>query len=408
MSLGTVKFENILNPEEAFKEFKKYLIELYAEDYGEEYKELIKNRIDGTYYLFESNPIDTYNFYKENKNLSYGLKRRIRIEREYSDYISFKNKIDKYLTNKYKDIISSYFNTTSSLLSDDLLIADFDSFSYESIRVLNNPYASYENKSRILNRQKRYLDLCSQHNVRAITDSSIIERIINIRKELENEGFKLLLDNTIWGRRIVKDIYSKTGKMVDTKLLGTVMYDDKCCASVCQIPTYNGDFIRICLFPIMKNYDIGALDKIFYHENRHVIESDINVSGFACSNIGNYFLINELRTQENAIRDAYEFRRVPLFANYKESDNFINIYERLFDYCGPFIKNYLNLLNKIGINNDILGLENLFGKVNLQELEEYLKEVDKSFLDGYPDRIDFNKQKVLTYCLDSHFYSRHY
>ena len=110
MSLGTVKFENILNPEEAFKEFKKYLIELYAEDYGEEYKELIKNRIDGTYYLFESNPIDTYNFYKENKNLSYGLKRRIRIEREYSDYISFKNKIDKYLTNKYKDIISSYFN----------------------------------------------------------------------------------------------------------------------------------------------------------------------------------------------------------------------------------------------------------------------------------------------------------
>ena len=65
-------------------------------------------------------------------------------------------------------------------------------------------------------------------------------------------------------------------------------------------------------------------------------------------------------------------------------------------------------INKIGINNDILGLENLFGKVNLQELEEYLKEVDKSFLDGYPDRIDFNKQKVLTYCLDSHFYSRHY
>ena len=67
MSLGAVKYDNILNPKEAWEEFKKYLIELYYEDYGEEFKDLITKRIDGTYYLFDSNPIDTYNFYKNNK-----------------------------------------------------------------------------------------------------------------------------------------------------------------------------------------------------------------------------------------------------------------------------------------------------------------------------------------------------
>ena len=47
MSLGAVKYENILNPKEAWEEFKKYLINLYYEDYGEEFKDLITKRIDG-------------------------------------------------------------------------------------------------------------------------------------------------------------------------------------------------------------------------------------------------------------------------------------------------------------------------------------------------------------------------
>ena len=81
------------------------------------------------------------------------------------------------------------------------------------------------------------------------------------------------------------------------------MYDTKCCASVCQIPSSDGKFVRICYFPIMKNYGVGSVDKIFFHENRHVAESGINISGFSPACNGDYMLINELRTQENAIRD---------------------------------------------------------------------------------------------------------
>lgn len=403
MSLGAVKYENILNPEEAWNEFKRYLIELYAEDYGEEYKELIKKRIDSTYYLFDSNPIDTYNFYKNNK-ISYGFKRMCRIEREYHNYLAVKDRIDKRLTARYKDILSSFYNTVS--LPDDFLIVDYESFSFENMRKLHSATTSEDNKNSILRRQKKYLDFCMLYGVRPITDIDTIDKMTKVKKELEYEEFKFLLDESIWGKRLKKDIFDRTGVHVDTKLLGSVMYDTKCCASVCQIPSSDGKFVRICYFPIMKNYGVGSVDKIFFHENRHVAESGLNISGFSPACNGDYMLINELRTQENAIRDAYEFRRVPLFSNYGDSPNFVNIYERLFDYSGPFIKNYLGLLNRLGVTNAYYDLEYLFGRDNLMALEGHLKEADTSLLAGFSDKVDKNKQMMITYYLDRHYSSR--
>lgn len=403
MSLGAVKYENILNPEEAWNEFKRYLIELYAEDYGEEYKELIKKRIDSTYYLFDSNPIDTYNFYKNNK-ISYGFKRMCRIEREYHNYLAVKDRIDKRLTARYKDILSSFYNTVS--LPDDFLIVDYESFSFENMRKLHSATTSEDNKNSILRRQKKYLDFCMLYGVRPITDIDTIDKMTKVKKELEYEEFKFLLDESIWGKRLKKDIFDRTGVHVDTKLLGSVMYDTKCCASVCQIPSSDGKFVRICYFPIMKNYGVGSVDKIFFHENRHVAESGLNISGFSPACNGDYMLINELRTQENAIRDAYEFRRVPLFSNYGDSPNFVNIYERLFEYSGPFIKNYLGLLNRLGVTNAYYDLEYLFGRDNLMALEGHLKEADTSLLAGFSDKVDKNKQMMITYYLDRHYSSR--
>ena len=99
MSLGAVNFDNILNPLEAWNEFRKYLVSLYIESYGEEYQELIEKRISDTYYMFDSDPIDTYNFFKKN-NISLGIKFINRIEREYRNYISVKDKIDKTISDK--------------------------------------------------------------------------------------------------------------------------------------------------------------------------------------------------------------------------------------------------------------------------------------------------------------------
>ncbi len=405
MSLGTIKYENILNPTEAWREFKKYLIELYMEDYGEEYKKLIEKRINDTYYLFDANPVDTYYFYKNNK-INYGFRRLCRIEREYVNYKAVKDRIDKRITIKYKEIISNFYNTMPQFIDDDFLVVDYEAFSFESMRKLHNPGTSDEEKESILKRQIDYSNFCMMYGVKPITDIGIIDQMIKAKKDLELEEFQLLLEETIWGKRITKDIYDKTGKRVDTKALGSILFDKNCCACVSQIPTLDGSMVRICNFPVMKNYYLGAVDKVFYHENRHVIESGINISGFCPASTCDYMLINELRTQENAIRDAHEFRRIPLFANLGETPNFINVYEKLFAYSGPFVKNYLYLLNRLGINNGYCDLEYLFGRENLCCLEDYLKEVDSSLLSGFNDKIDIGRQMILTYNLDRHYASR--
>ena len=109
MSRGGINMDNILNPHEAWDEFKKYLISLYTESYGEKYYYVIKKRISDTYYMFDSDPIDTYNFFKKN-NISLGIKFINRIEREYRNYISVKDKIDKTISDKYKNYLGSFYN----------------------------------------------------------------------------------------------------------------------------------------------------------------------------------------------------------------------------------------------------------------------------------------------------------
>ena len=84
--------------------------------------------------------------------------------------------------------------------------------------------------------------------------------------------------------------------MIPSEILGSIIYDRNSCASVSQIPLAGGKYARLCYFPVMKNYSVGSLDKIFFHENRHVVESDGLISGFTTAGTRDYFLINELIT----------------------------------------------------------------------------------------------------------------
>ena len=61
--------ENILYPDEALDEYKKKLLEVYLEDYGEEYKDIIIKRMNNTLYLFDSNPKDTLRFILNNDSI---------------------------------------------------------------------------------------------------------------------------------------------------------------------------------------------------------------------------------------------------------------------------------------------------------------------------------------------------
>lgn len=405
MSRGGINMDNILNPHEAWDEFKKYLISLYTESYGEKYYYVIKKRISDTYYMFDSNPVDTYNFYRKN-NLSIGFGFMNRIEREYKDYLSIEKKVDEKLTNKYKEYLSSCFKVIPDFMPFEFLTLDYESFSFENMNKLNSPFTCDELRRSILTRQNNYINFCNYFRFMPITDPYVIEQMIKVKTDMENEKFTALVNDTIWGKRLKKDIFEKTGLVIDSKTIASVVFNKKSCASVNLLKSVDGRDFRMCFFPIMKNFGFN-LDKTFFHENRHVVECGNDISGFTSAKTGEYRLINELRTQENAISDAYNFRMIPLFSNTPDPAGSFNTYEALMNYSGPFIRNYLYLLNQLGINNACYDLEYLFGKNNLSELENYLNETNVSILRGFFDKIDFDRQKRLSYYLDSHFASRH-
>ena len=67
----TTIIENILNPENALKEYKKYLLSIYATDYQEKNINLINKRLNNAIYIFESTPIDNMVFLEKNsKNIN--------------------------------------------------------------------------------------------------------------------------------------------------------------------------------------------------------------------------------------------------------------------------------------------------------------------------------------------------
>ena len=68
---ATTIIENILNPENALKEYKKYLLSIYATDYQEKNINLINKRLNTAIYIFESTPIDNMVFLEKNsKNIN--------------------------------------------------------------------------------------------------------------------------------------------------------------------------------------------------------------------------------------------------------------------------------------------------------------------------------------------------
>lgn len=397
------RVDNILYPDDAFDEYKNYLIEIYIEDYGEENYSKIKKRIDETYYLFDSNPEESLKFLDETNSSLLNLSRSIRIEIENSNYISCKKKIDKSLYYKFKEYLSNIFGISSRYIDENFLKMDFDAFSFKSMRKLHR--GTDAEKKEIEARQTAYIRTCELYGVKPVTSLFAIESIIHEKNRLDKLEKKMLVEETIWGKRIKKNIVKATGYNISSDILANLLFLRGCCACVINIPNPKGKIKRICVFPCIHNYYIGLTDVSFLHENRHVVESDKNFVGLHILKDDSYVFLNELRTEINAIRDSKRFIDSPLFSNRSMNSKYVSVYDRLLYYSFDFINDNLDVLNKLAINNDISGYEDLFGRVNLENFDNYLVEVDCLFRDD-SSLIDEEKGRKLVKKINNHFASR--
>lgn len=400
--------ENILNPEEAFRTYLSKLMPIYIEDYGYENKSLIKERINKTLYVFDSLPVDEINFVAE-----YGAELQCREKArqafdECTDFLKKKEIIEAMTEKRFYNILADAFGVGDRYI-DELFTIDIDSYGLNMQLALGADNVSEEFKDEIRLRQEKYRKDCERLGIRCITDHRVIEKLFELRDGNDYETNLLLAKNTMFVKRVKKEIFKKSGVILDdVQLVDLLFYNKTGAFSVKDID--RKDKLHICYLPLAKNIMLGGVDFGFFHEIRHVIEGSDTGTGIHVFRCDKYLAMNEIRTEKNALFDAEKLKDFPLFSN----DGFLNgiwsSYQDAFYYTEGFFENNREVLNKLAIKNDIKNFERFYGRKNLRLFGEYLKNVLDAFDDEswlYKEICDEEKQKSLVRSLNERCQSRH-
>jgi len=397
----------IMHPHDAFLGYKKYLLWQYAEDYGEDKYHLVRERMNQTIYLFESPPSDKMQFINDHFNEITDYKAMLRIETEFQDYIKVKKKIDAQLRKKFYDRVAYHFHIGSDRIRyEELVDLDFDAFSLESLKLLNSETTDEKVKTQILQRQERYCEICRLYGLKPITDWRVISFLKRYENQLNSIEKKALIKHSKWGKRIQKEVNSQSKIKITPDVLAEIVFGKKTASTNTIIQ--GKEMTRLCYFPVMKVSGIGELDRLFFHENRHVVETDRNCSGIDNYQHSKYTLLNEIRTEKNAGVDSLAFTAIPLFSNAPMSAKHFNCYRAVFPYTEGFFEQYREELNDIAIENDIMKLEQLYGEDNLVAFNHYLSDIERSYIkNAGPSHlpVDQEKQKQLVFKLHESYWS---
>lgn len=379
---NTIIMENILNPNKALEEYKSYLLTMYVKDYGEKYYDLIKNRMDNTIYLFDANPLENMKFLEENGEDIFPNIKKIRTYlKEYKNFIKIKNALENKYFEDYYLILSNSFSYYSKFGIEDFINIDLDSYSSTNIMLLNDKYTSDSIKKDILKRQQEYMRVCSVYGIEPITNPVFIDSIISKREELIRKKNTLLISKTRWGRRIKSIVNRNTKFKVSDLDIAQIIFNGENCAMTSTFTNKNGDF-RLCYVPLTKIYKLKGLDRVFFHENRHVVECSSINSGIDTYDDDKYSMLNEIRTEKNAIRDSNFFKSMPLFSNCDFPSKYDCTYSMAFPYTMNFFEDNCDVLNDLSINNDVVSLESIYGANDLKLFNDYLDSIVYSKING--------------------------
>jgi len=389
----SINLEAILHPDEAFQEYvSSNLLSIYRHDYGYGSMELIESRIRNTTYLFDSNPIATYN-YLSNIN---GFNIPSIVIEEYEDFLKVQQMAKFLAYESYYSLLCNFFGVKYGELKK-LLKLDYKSFNFQSMRVLNDKKAKQEEKEKVLRRQDSYLEMCSDLGINPLTDSIYISILENCERQTQEEEFKYILKNSKWGKRILNKIREKfPGVLVENVM---DILEGESTATTTTLFSGTGANHKLVYFPLIEREKTKALDIVILHELRHVIESGTSANGLYAHAGNKYKLINEIRTEKNALSDLDVLRGKPLWSQEEPPSNYYNIYQVLFPYTLDFFEEFRDTLNSLAIYNSISTFETIFGEKNLAIFEKYL-EIVRDMLDthgiNYEDsRMKKNGQKIL-------------
>ena len=320
-------YENLLNPREAIESVKEQLFHLYQQDYGKRMRGIIEERWNNTIFIFESTPKDNYQFVQEHKDKIQDKKFIKRTKAEYKDYIKKDQLTDSIIRNEYKKYVEMRFHIFSEEQIDEL----------------------WNKESKELDKEKY--------------GCTVIESCMVTKRDLIKSKKKALMATTIWGKRMQKQYPT-----IDLEILVALLLDRFFPSATCKILDKDNQIVTVCFIPLISYRYLSSLDRMVLHELRHVVETDGVRIGLTIFPNKEFYMLNEIRTENNAIKDE---NRMPLIFG-RNSNKLQSFYEEL-----------LERFSEIEPYEDLLNIVSFTGKINeerslIESLDQKLKEVEQN------------------------------
>ena len=274
----------ILDAKKRLEEIKPTLFKIYQEDYLQGDTKELEKRWNNTIFITEVTPEEEKIFIERYGKEGYSVKRRLQLEADYLDYKMIKKSLQRKIEEEFGRYIKDHYHVPEDCKNRNIWNLDFASYAY-----------GCENHTR----QKNYAYACLDMSMDVITDEEDIDDIERKRYELLERRNIELIKQTRWGKKM-QERYPE----IPADLLANILYDTDTSSATSLVMCEDHKLRTVCFLPLMRYTHLPSLDRMVLHELRHVIETTEEKSGLSVFKMPKYDMINELRTERNAKKDA--------------------------------------------------------------------------------------------------------
>lgn len=363
-----------------FYEHKELIINLFAEYYGEEYKDLIKDRIEKTYYNFSSSP--DYDYFYMLKNME-NMKRKdiALIKLKNKKYQLICNHIDKKIKKELLSFIDKKIEFDAEKIDNQkeflTLFTDedynqslIDCYSLKVNELLQSKRLQKSLEKNIIDDRQKVKAMFSKYDIDIEkVNENTIDEIISFRNNLRKKRLNYIATHSDFGYQIFRSFEKNYGLDLPEDILSFIAFIQNAYSGALQLEKDNeeSEFYQYVRIPITYLYskEIKGFDVNIIHELIHKIETNKNITGIILeSSDFENSILNEIRTQKLAIKLTKQLHDMNIFI-YDDPKNSKIIgesdYEYFFPLVGEFIEKHESMLSNCAINNDSDSLIDVFG-----------------------------------------------
>lgn len=373
---------NIIDINDILNKNMNVIIDILINHYGQEYSDVIRKRLDNVFFDFSSTPEEEYNFLKMHGNQLSGLSKLLiklrygEFKRIQSDLFEANYKwLIEYAQNKLLmgniDKVNVESEKFLSLFTDKNFNGGYiDAFSSASISLLNDLDIAESIKESIINDQKEFMSIADSLGIRLENLSTEdVDDLIEYRKKRQTSYKKDIIQNSLFGKNLFKSLKKRFSFELSPEDLSEIAFLENAWAGYIvdekEDHTVYHQIIKIPLLHLM-NLGIKGLDVGVIHEIIHKIETNGDYVGISIHDENDTNnIINEIRTQNLAIKITKELHKLGIYIYDTPNDSIIerySNYEALFPLTKEFIDEHEVLISNCAINNTPHKLDEYFGE----------------------------------------------